>query len=96
MAIKGKTNNPNGRPKGRPNKSTSLAREAIAKFVDGNVDKLAAWLDEIARDDPKGAFDSYMKVVEYHIPKLARTELDHSGEVTIAQALASFDDPKDG
>jgi len=66
-----------GRPKGTPNKSTALAREAIAKFVDGNSHKLQEWLDEIAMNEklgPKVAFDCFMQVAEYHVPKLARTE----------------------
>lgn len=63
-----------GRPKGQPNKSTIQAREAIAMFVEGNVDRLNGWLDAIAAENPKDAFDRFMSVVEYHIPKLARTE----------------------
>lgn len=63
------------RPKGSLNKSTGLAREAIARFVDGNAGRLAGWLDQIAEDDPKAAFQCFMDVVEYHVPKLARTEL---------------------
>lgn len=66
-----------GRTKGIPNKSTALAREAIAKLVDGNADRLQAWLDQIALDDKQGpavAFKLLMDVMEYHIPKLARTE----------------------
>ena len=66
-----------GRVAGTPNKSTALAREAIAKFVDGNADKLQQWLDEIAINEklgPKVAFDCCMQVAEYHVPKLARTE----------------------
>ena len=66
-----------GRPKGVPNKSTALAREAIAKFVDGNSHKLQEWLDDIATNEklgPKVAFDCFMQVAEYHVPKLARTE----------------------
>ena len=66
-----------GRSVGTPNKSTALAREAIAKFVDGNADKLQQWLDEIAMNEklgPKVAFDCFMQVAEYHVPKLARTE----------------------
>lgn len=61
-----------GRPKGLPNKSTSNAREAIAAFVDGNAHRLLEWLDRIAEDNPKAAFDCFQSVIEYHIPKLAR------------------------
>lgn len=72
---KGTRNNPNGRPKGVPNKATTAAREAISLFVEGNVDRLSGWLDEIALKDPKQAFDCFMSVVEYHIPKLQRTDV---------------------
>lgn len=68
--------NKGGRPKGVPNKTTILAREAIARFVDGNAHRLEGWLDEIARDEgAKAAFNCFMDVVEYHVPKLQRTEL---------------------
>ena len=60
---------------GRPNKATQSAREAIAMFVDGNADRLAGWLDEIAAESPEKAFRAFMDVVEYHVPKLARTEV---------------------
>lgn len=66
------------RPKGSVNKATKAGREAIAKFVDGNANRLQGWLDAIAKDEkhgPKVAFDCFMDVVEYHIPKLARTEV---------------------
>ena len=64
-----------GRPKGLPNKSTQTAREAIALFVDGNADRLSGWLDQIASESPEKAFRAFMDVVEYHVPKLARTEV---------------------
>ena len=83
MANKQQTNNPKGRPPGVPNKSTALAREAIARFVDANSDKLQGWLDEIATSEkhgPKVAFDCFMQVAEYHVPKLARIE--QVGDVT--------------
>lgn len=64
-----------GRPKGLPNKATHNAREAIAAFVDGNAHRLVEWLDSIAADSPKDAFNCFQSVIEYHIPKLARSEL---------------------
>lgn len=70
--LKGKQ----GSRKGVPNKSTASAREAIARFVDGNADRLQAWLDQIAEEDgPKAAFQCFGDVLEYHVPKLARTEI---------------------
>jgi len=65
-----------GRPKGLQNKTTVAAREAIARFVDGNADRLQGWLDEIAREQgPAAAFKCFSDLLEYHVPKLARTEL---------------------
>ncbi|MEI6882588.1 MAG: hypothetical protein WCK82_14810 [Bacteroidota bacterium] len=49
MSNKQQTNNPKGRPKGSPNKSTAMAREAIASFVDGNAHKMEEWLEQVAK-----------------------------------------------
>jgi hypothetical protein len=65
-----------GRPAGVPNKATINARLAIARFVDRNAFRLENWLEKIAKESPKQAFDCYMSVVEYHIPKLQRSEVD--------------------
>ena len=67
-----------GRVKGVPNKATKNAREAIAMLVDGNTHRLEAWLDEIAAKDPVLAWRCMMDVIEFHIPKLQRTE--HAGD----------------
>jgi hypothetical protein len=64
-----------GRKKGVPNKRTILARQAIADFVDGNAERLVEWLDRVADEKPEEAFKLFMSVVEYHVPKLARTEV---------------------
>lgn len=65
--------------KGVPNKATSLAREAIAKFVDGNAHRLEGWLDQVAQENPEKAFQLFQSVVEYHVPKLARSEQTVTG-----------------
>ena len=87
-----------GRPVGSPNKSTAMAREAIAKFVEANAPKMEQWLSLVAEGKPKidkegnqiykdgeavykiepnplKAFEMLQTVMEYHVPKLARTEV---------------------
>ena len=72
-----------GRQAGTPNKATQEARQAIALFVDQNAHRLSEWLNAVADGDPLNdikpnpakAFEMFQSVVEYHIPKLARTEL---------------------
>ena len=65
-----------GRSAGTPNKATANAREAIGRFVDDNAPRLQAWLDQIAQDEgPKAAFQCVIDLLEFHVPKLARTEL---------------------
>jgi hypothetical protein len=75
------TQNSRGRPKGSPNKATADVRAAIAAFAEGNAHKLQDWLDRVAegyggiKPDPAKAADLYLRAIEYHIPKLARTEV---------------------
>lgn len=72
-----------GRPPGTPNKATADARKAIADFVDGNAQRMLEWLDAVAAGDPTHdrapdpakAFALFQGVIEYHVPKLARSEI---------------------
>ena len=87
--IKGKS----GRTKGTPNKATQDARAAIGMFVDGNAHRLQGWLDQIAEGvkdpanpgeylvtpNPEKAFNLFNNVIEFHVPKLARSESTISG-----------------
>lgn len=87
-----------GSRKGVPNKATQGAREAIALFVDGNAHRLTGWLDQVAKGthngkpDPAKAFDMFQSVVEYHIPKLARTEVTGKGGGPVVVALTPLDE----
>ena len=89
-----------GRPAGSPNKSTSMAREAIARFVDGNTDKMQGWLEQVANGvqeeqtgkwivppNPEKAFQMLQSVVEYHVPKLARQEVVGDAEKPIKMVV---------
>ena len=77
---------------GVPNKTTQEARAAIAEFVNGNADRLQVWLDQVAHGvkdpdtgeyvvapNPEKAFQLFSGVIEYHVPKLARTETSLTG-----------------
>lgn len=63
------------RPKGSPNKATADVRKAIASFAEKNVPKLERWVAEVAKTDPGRATDLTLRAIEYHMPKLGRTEL---------------------
>ena len=81
-----------GRPAGVPNKATMDARRAIADFVDTNSGRLQGWLDSIAggiqndsgdyvvAPNPEKAFMLFQSVIEYHVPKLARTVIAGDGD----------------
>jgi hypothetical protein len=89
-----------GRPKGTPNKATADARAAIALFVDNNAHRLTGWLDAVASGDvandikpnPAKAFEMFQSVIEYHVPKLARTELTGNGGGPIVVAATPLDE----
>lgn len=66
-----------GRAKGTQNRATVEARTAIAKFVDANTDRLQGWLDRVAEDNPLAAINAVRDLLEYHVPKLARTEMQN-------------------
>ena len=88
---KGKKPGP-GRPKGLQNKTTILAKQAIATFVDGNADRLQGWLDQIAAEKgPEVAFKCFTDLLEYHVPKLARTELVGDGGGPVVLNLSKDD-----
>lgn len=77
-----------GRRPGVGNKVTADARQAIALFVDNNAHRLESWLDAVANGDPEKeikpnpvkAFELFTSVIEYHLPKMARTEISGDAE----------------
>ena len=67
--------NRGGRPVGIKNKQTSAIRTAYQNLVEMNLDNMSMWIAEVAAEDPKAAVDLMIKLSEYVIPKLARTEV---------------------
>ena len=75
MYKPGESGNPNGRPKGTPNKTTKEIREAYQNLVEMNLENMTMWLEQVAMVDPEKAMDLMLKLSEYIIPKLARQEV---------------------
>lgn len=69
---KGQSGNPNGRPVGAKNKSSKQVRQAISFFIDDNIDNLQGWINQIAKDDPRSAFQCVIQLLEFGLPKLRR------------------------
>jgi hypothetical protein len=69
---KGRTNNPNGRPKGSQNKANKDLRDKIKLFIDDNWDAVQKDLEMLS---PKERIDAYLKLLEYSLPKLNRTSI---------------------
>lgn len=61
-----------GRPKGSTNKATKDLRERITLLLDENWDDIQTDLKSLT---PKERIDAYIKLLEYSLPKLNRTQL---------------------
>jgi hypothetical protein len=64
--MKSKTNNPNGRPKGTPNKVTGELRARIADFLDENFEVVKV---EFQKLEGEKKIQYYIKLIEYVLPK---------------------------
>lgn len=73
----GKSGNPNGRPKGKLNKSNEIAKKAIAMFLEDTAHEVLPLWKEVAQEDPKEAIKLWGALAEFIIPKQSR--IAHSG-----------------
>lgn len=81
MFEPGVSGNPNGRPKGTPNRATKQVREAYQNLVEMNLENMTQWLSQVAAENPEKAMQLMLQLSEFIIPKLARTELTgHDGD----------------
>lgn len=76
MAAPKGTRPPNagkGRPKGVVNKTTADVRAVIAQIANNTAAEVEGWLRAIK--DPARRVEAWNRMLEYHIPKLSRTEM---------------------
>ncbi|MCR5192545.1 MAG: hypothetical protein K6D59_04500 [Bacteroidales bacterium] len=71
--MKGITNNPNGRPKGTPNKITKELRQWISEVIDANREQM---IEDLKAVEPKERLQILERLLQYIIPK--RTHFDET------------------
>ncbi len=64
-----------GSRKGVPNKTTAEIRQAFQMLVEDNLDNMKVWLSDVAQEEPERALEIILKMSEYIVPKLSRTEV---------------------
>jgi hypothetical protein len=64
-----------GRKPGSLNRSTEQMKLTIARAVNSTLNTIQEDLEEIKKRDPEKAMDLALKLMEYALPKLSRTEM---------------------
>lgn len=77
--MKGKTNNPNGRPKGTPNKVTAELRQKITDFVGANLKDIQKQYNEL---DANQKLSFLEKLLSYALPKLQSVQMDVTTDIS--------------
>lgn len=69
---KGMTNNPNGRPKGSPNKATADLRQWLGEFIEGQREQIVSDWQAL---EPKERIVMFEKLMRFVLPTLQATNL---------------------
>lgn len=73
---KGVSGNPKGKAPGTISKLDYECKWHISKLVDKMAPRLEEWLEQIyEQKGPEAAWDKFIQIIEYRLPKLARAEI---------------------
>ena len=74
-----------GRPIGALNRSTEQMKINLARATNNTLNHLSEDLEKIRKKDPEKAIELALKLMEYTLPKLSRTEVKAEIEQRIQQ-----------
>ena len=74
-----------GRPVGALNRSTEQMKINLARATNNTLNYLSEDLEKIRKKDPEKAIELALKLMEYTLPKLSRTEVKAEIEQKIQQ-----------
>lgn len=97
MAAPRGTRPPNcgkGRPKGVPNKATADVRACVAMIAQNLAPEVEGWIRKGARKNPLGAANLLATLLEYHIPKLSRTEMTGLNGKPLEVSIVRYSTPQ--
>lgn len=75
--------NVGGRKPGSKNKLDADAKVLLDKLIDYGLDHAESWLAKTAAKNPGRALEMLSKMLEYRVPKLAKTEVGVNGQVDV-------------
>jgi hypothetical protein len=79
-----------GRPVGALNRSTEQMKLTLARAVNNTLNTLSDDLERIREKDPEKAVDLSLKLMEFVVPKLSRTEMKAEIEQRIQQIAVNI------
>jgi hypothetical protein len=74
-----------GRPVGALNRSTEQMKLNLARATNNTLNYLSEDLEKIRKKDPEKAIELALKIMEYMIPKLSRSEVKAEIEQRVQQ-----------
>lgn len=84
-----------GRPVGALNRSTEQMKLNIARATNRVLDDLPTIMEKLMKEDPKAAVDLSIKLLEFNLPKLSRTEMRAEIEQRIHQIAVNITQSND-